>query len=599
MKRSLAVALTLVFLAGCGGGGNGSSTTPATKAQSQSESGSVTISIPNGTGQSSSSTVRYPQFVSPNASSVELSINGAADTVYNVASGSSLCTTGTSGRTCTLTFGAPVGSDTFAFLIFSGANGTGTQLASATTTQTIVAGTAFNFAVAMNAAVGTIVVNITLTNGGTCPDSPAGFNGVIEGCVGSVPLDITVDDPSGAQITGSAPFATPLQITTNEPTVTTSPTTMTAPNQSITLSYSGAPFQSITSSLFVNVTAGGQTGSLLLFARESNLYVANSNAAPGTTPTGGGNIAVYRYGATTPLRTLTGGVTNPEAPKLDANGNLYVLDNGPYTTHSAPYINVYAPGASGAALPIRQITNIAAVAPSSTDACESMTFDPTGNYLLVICDDALIHVFHVPTAPTATATSLQTAVLGSDSFEGPVSAAFDVQGGLWVTDPPNNSGTGALFYFSAAQITPTVTNYTMGPTNSIGLGTAWPENGVAPIGIAVDNAGNLYSTISYFAASPGPPDSSNEIAIWNGGSLPCSCASTTAITGTPLTTHAFGGGALDPPGNLYLSNPFQNEIVELARATVNVTGVVNNPPVLRTINTGASPGAPIGMTVGP
>jgi hypothetical protein len=607
MKQRLAFALSVLLLAGCGGGGNGGGTTPATpKSQPQSVTGSVVISIPNGTGQTSSSKARYPQFVSPNASSVEMSVNGGADTNFNVAAGSSLCTTVTTGRNCTLTFGAPVGSDTFAFLIFSGPNGTGTQLASATTTQALGAGTAFNFTVAMNAAVGVMVINFTLVHGQgnqTCPDQSNNFNGITEGCAGSAPLQVTVDDPSGATITGSAPYATPISVSGNDPALSASPNQFTAPGQTVTLGYSGVAFTTMTNTAVVTLTAGGQTAQVSIPAEESNLYVANSNAAPGTTPTGGGNVAVYRYGASTPVRTLTGGLTNPETPKLDANGNLYVLDNGPYTTHSAPYINVYAPGASGNATPIYQITNIAAVAPSANDACESMIFDLTGNYLLVVCDDALIHVFHVPTAPTATAASLQTAELGSDSFETPVSIAFDLGGGLYVTDPGNNSGTGALFYFSSAQITLGTTNFTMGPTNSIGLGTGWPENGVAPIGVAVDGTGNVYSTISYFNSTPNPAiDGSNELAVWSATSTPCSnCAPNTTIGGTPFTTHAFGGGAFDPVGDLFLSNPFTNTIVELSRATLaGATGNnIVNPPVARTINTGASPGAPVGMVVGP
>jgi hypothetical protein len=348
------------------------------------------------------------------------------------------------------------------------------------------------------------------------------------------------------------------------------------------------------------LTAGGQTAQLSIPAEESNLYVANSNAAPGTTPTCCGNIAVYRYGATTPLRTLTGGIINPETPKLGAGGQLYVLDNGPYVSTSAPYINVYAAGASGTATPVHQITNIAAVAPSATDACESMIFDPTGQYLLVICDDAKIHVFSVPTTATATAASLQTAVLGSDDFTSPVSGAFDSVGNLYVTDPQANGGLGAIFTFPAAQVTLTASTCCMTPTGQMGPTTGWPATGVAPIGVGIDDAGNLISTISYFAPSAGAQDAQNEVAVWNTSSIPCSnCAPSTTFTGTPFTTHAFGGGTIDPPGNLYLSNPFQNEIVEFARATVNVAGNVNNPPVLRTINTGASPGAPIGMTVGP
>ena len=98
LNKSAAVALAFVLLAGCGGGGGGSSSVPAgshTSTQSKAATGSVVISIPvaSTTTQSLSRTVRYPQFVSPGASSVELSINGGPDTNFDVSATSSLCTT--------------------------------------------------------------------------------------------------------------------------------------------------------------------------------------------------------------------------------------------------------------------------------------------------------------------------------------------------------------------------------------------------------------------------------------------------------------------------------------------------------------------------
>lgn len=603
-RHQLALGLAVLLLAGCGGGGGGSSTPAAPKSQPQSVTGSVVISIPSGTGQTSSSKARFPQFVSPNASSVAIDVNGGADQFFNVAAGSSLCTTSAGGaRNCTLTFGAPVGSDTFGFLIFSGPNGTGTQLAAAMTVQTIAAGTAFDFAVAMNAAVGTMIINFTPVHdqgSQQCPDQSPNFNGITEGCAGSAPMTVTVEDPSGATITGTAPFATPISVSGNDPSLSASPNQITAPGQTVTLSYSGVPFTTMTTAAIVTLTAGGQTAQLSVPAQESNLYVANSNAAPGTTPAGGGNITVYRYGTTTPLRTLTGGLSNPQTPKMDASGNLYVLDNGPYTTHSNPYINVYAPGASGGATPIRQITGIYTVATSVSGACESMNFDPTGNYLFVVCDDALIHVF--PAAGNGTATSLQTAELGSDFFDTPVSLAFDAVGGMYVTDPGQNSGFGAIFYFSAAQVSPTATNFTMSPgSTEMGPTSGWPAVGVAPLGVAVDDAGNLYSLISYYNSTPNAGiDAYNELAVWNSTTVPCNdCAPSTTFTGTPFTTHSPAGGAFDPEGDLYISNPFTNQINVLSRATMTESGSVNNPVPFEVINTGSSPGAPVGLTVGP
>src|SRR5208282_1632561 len=50
------------------------------------------------------------------------------------------CTAGGSGTTCTFTFGAPAGSDTFVVTTYSGPNGTGSVLDQMSLTQTVISG---------------------------------------------------------------------------------------------------------------------------------------------------------------------------------------------------------------------------------------------------------------------------------------------------------------------------------------------------------------------------------------------------------------------------------------------------------------------------
>lgn len=609
MKRSLALATALGFLTACGGGGSGSSTTPSTpaKAQTQSVTGTVVISIPLSGGQSTSAKVRYPQFVSPNASSVAVSINGGADQLFNVAAGSPLCTTTGTARNCTLTFAAPAGSDSFAFLIFAGAGGTGAQLASATTTQAIAQGVAFNFTVAMNAVIGTVVYNVP-SNGGTqgnCPDQLMNFNGISEGCAGnSGTITFTVFDPSGAQVTGTAPFATPMTITANDPSVTASPNQITAPGQTTSLTYSGATFgASITNALTVNVTIGSVVIPATVPVRRSYLYVANSNAAPGTTPAGGGNIAVYQWGATgtaTPVRTLTGGLTNPVQPLLDSNDNLWVLDNGPYTSNSNPYINVYAPGATGSATPISQITGLVAV--DTNRACESMAFNPAQTELFVTCDDDQIHVFPTNFSGSAPASSLQTVAMNDSSWAGPpVGVAFDYSGNLYVAQPNPSPAPNAIDQYVVSSLPTTGNMQPIFPAQHSmnGSSSSWPGT-VAPLALAVDNSGTLFSSIAYFNSTMGAPDANNQIGIWQTTTIPCNnCAPSATLLGGFLSTHAPAGIAFDPAGNLYVSNPFNDTINAVARALVVGASVGTTPTAIWTINTGTTPGAPNGMVIGP
>ena len=147
-------------------------------------------------------------------------------------------------------------------------------------------------------------------------------------------MTVAVEDPSGAPITVSAPYAVPINFTTNDPTITASPAQITAPGQTETVSYNGAPFApGITNQAVITATAGGQTSPPATFPiRRSYLYVASANALPGAAALpGGGNVAVYQYGAsggTAPVRVISTGLNTPVAVQVDAAGNIYVLDNG-------------------------------------------------------------------------------------------------------------------------------------------------------------------------------------------------------------------------------------------------------------------------------
>jgi hypothetical protein len=596
MKRPYPLLAILLLLTGCGGGQSAAPTTAA--ASAKLVNGSVVLSIPL---RGSSATARYPQFVSPNASSVTIALNGGTPQTFDVSAASSLCTTTAGTRTCTLSVGAPSGTDSFAIVIYAGANGTGTVLATATSSTTVAAGTPFTLSIAMNAAIGTVVFTIP-NSGGTaiCPDKVANTTGVVEGCAGSSgTVTFSAFDPSGAPITGTAPFASPITFTFSDPSVTVSPLQITALGQPFVLSYSGAAFgPTIQNSIAVTASAGGQTvasGSLTVVRQY--LYVANSNAAPGTTPAGGGNVVGYTFGANgsaTPARTISGpntNLSNPVAIVEDSLNNLYVLDNGPYTTHSNPLILVFAAGNSGNAVPLRQITQIAA--DDGNVACEDLAFDPTGQFLFVTCDDAKIHVF--PSTANSIAVAVETAVLSYGSFVHPVVPAFDPVGNLYVSDPGSND----IFEFPSPPTSGGA--HTISPTlgTMSGATSSWPST-IAPLGMAIDPAGTLFASIVYFNSTAGAQDAGNEIAMWPTATLPCTnCAPGAALGGTPLSTHVPGAFAFDGAGNMYVANPFTNQISVFARSVVAGAGNPTlNPAPLRTINTGSSPGAPGGLVIG-
>jgi hypothetical protein len=600
MKRALVLSAVLAALSACGGGGSGTVASPSAqqKAAASTVMGSVVLSIP-ATAPVASSKVRYPQFVSPNAASVTLSVNGGAVQTFDVSATSSLCVTSAGARDCTLSFAAPVGSDTFVFAIYAGANATGKTLASGTQTQPVVAGSPFSFTVAMNAVLGTIVINLNATQGtSTCQNTPQNQTGIQEGCAGTGTLVFTVFDPSGAQITGTTPFAAPGVITTSDPAITATPNQITAPGQNVLLSYSGGVLgASVTNTITITLNAGANTSQFTLPVQRQYLYVANSNAPFGTAAPGGGNIAVYSFGASgtaTPVRTIAGALTqlaNPVTVTLDASGDLYVLDNGTYTTQSHPVLLEFAPDINGNVAPIREISGLASV--TGNLACESMILDPTKTYLFVVCDDAKIHVF--PASGNGGALTLQSAVLSAAVLTNPVTAAFDALGNLYVSDLSHNA-----IYFFPTPLPTTGGSVAITSSSAMNGGTSsWPAN-VSPLGLAIDFQGTLFATIAYASPSAGPPDANNQLAIWRTSVIPCSnCQPTAALTGTPFA-HAPAGVTFDAAGIIYVSNPFLNNVTEFTYATTyGASGATANPTVLRTINTGSSPDSPTGLVVGP
>jgi streptogramin lyase len=291
MTRSLRIAALAAAIAlplnACGGGSGAAP--PGALPKSKVTTARVSLQIPVG-GQSSTSSakVRYPQFVSPNASSVSVVVNNGSPQIFDVSVSSSLCSTSNSMRTCTLNISASSGNDTFTFTIYAGANATGTVLATATQSEQLSAGSTFSFTVAMNAVIGTVVASTAGSQNASCGSTTI-IPSITELCADSVVLSVSAYDPTGAPITGSAAFASPLSVSVSpaDPTLSLSPTTITSPTTTSTLTYSGAAITaSITNSIALNVSLGGQlVGSVnvTVFRETSNGLTIVRYALPGST----------------------------------------------------------------------------------------------------------------------------------------------------------------------------------------------------------------------------------------------------------------------------------------------------------------------------
>jgi len=307
--HNAATAAIVFALTACGGGG---SSGPASTPQSKMAKASISLQIPVAGQTTTSTKVRYPQFVSPNASSVAIAVNAGTPQDFDVSASSSLCSTSGSTRTCTLTLNAPSGNDSFTFTIYAGANATGTILATATQSEQLKAGEQFNFTVGMNAVVGTVVASAAGPNA-SCGSTTI-VPSITELCADTVVLSVNAYDPTGAQITGSAAFASALSVSVSptDPSLSLSPATISAPGQTSTLTYSGATMgASITNAVAFDVSVGGQnvaTISVTVF-RE--------------TTTG---LSIVRYPL--PGSTLgTAGTNFPTQIIVGPDNNLWTIEN--------------------------------------------------------------------------------------------------------------------------------------------------------------------------------------------------------------------------------------------------------------------------------
>jgi hypothetical protein len=128
---------------------------------------------------------------------------------------------------------------------------------------------------------------------------------------------------------------------------------------------------------------------------------------------------------------------------------------------------------------------------------------------------------------------------------------------------------------------------------------AWPTT-VVTISMFIDDTGALYVPFFFLSSGAGPPDAVAELAIWPGSSLPCtSCGPGATFTGTPFTTHAVVGIALDPEGEAYVVNNTTNAISIFSRASVSGSSASNVTPARVITNTAQGAVGPLGMTVGP
>lgn len=318
----LALVLGAALLAGCGGGGGGGSgpspggpvpTNPPPATSSQPAS--LTVFFP--ALKSSSST---PAYAPSSSSSLSVSINGVPSGVYDVSSTSTSCASVSGGRTCTFTVAAPVGSDTFALIIWDKPGGTGNQLATGSATRTIAVGTANALTIPLNG----IVAKITLTLATTAPP---------QGTATSIPMTVTALDADNNVIStcSSCPaadnqFSNPITLsdsnTTDAPTIVngTAGSVVGATTDIVTVAYDGSSlstpvqfFASASGVLTSNVT--GATlwpyGKLVLSASTVAFTSISGSQSVQASQAGYTGSLTLSTSSCTGIATITSSGTNP------------------------------------------------------------------------------------------------------------------------------------------------------------------------------------------------------------------------------------------------------------------------------------------------
>jgi len=229
---------------------------------------SLSFSVPETTAAASG---RHVNAIPSGAASVQLTVTGSTSSATaseNI--DATTCPPVAGAYQCSLSIGAPVGNDTFSALVFSGTNETGTLLASAGATYTVVANEANSITLALQPVA-------SPSPGASPSPSPAASPGTAYSSIGlsvsssafiagvptTVPVQLTAY-ANGSPVVGAYAFpitlsdsdlsgATVLQVNG------TPSTTVTSSSQNVTIAYSGLAINPFT----ISASATNSMGSPL------------------------------------------------------------------------------------------------------------------------------------------------------------------------------------------------------------------------------------------------------------------------------------------------------------------------------------------------
>lgn len=283
------------------------------------------------------------------------------------------------------------------------------------------------------------------------------------------------------------------------------------------------------------ITDGLSTPDALAFDGSGNLYVANY---------GNATVTVYASGSTTVSKTISQGINTPIAIAVDGSSNLYVLNHGTNSSVNLGSVTVYGPDGTL----LRTITN-------GIYQPLAETLDSTGN--LYVAND--IRLYRHPTIAVYPPGATRPSHVFYHHVYGPRAVAVDVSQDLYVAN--FDEGTVTVYPPGKGKVLRTI-------TNSVG----------SPIALAFDRSDNLY----VLDASP----FSEGVSVYEAG---------TGRVLRVISKHVKNSAALalDASDNLYVPALHPN-----GEGYVTVFAA-NTSKVLRELNMGPLSSYPSALAFGP
>ena len=276
---TFAAALSLAACGGGGGAANVPAAAPVSSITTAPAGPTTQVSFRiNGGSVAPSSAARTPKFISPATQSATISLVAQGQTTLlaavNVTPGSPNCIGGASDLVCTVTVGAPIGTDTFVIGTFDGPNGTGNQLSTGTTIATIALNATNTVALVLNGVVA--AVRVVLDPSSAPVGTPTAVAVTVVAYDAATPPDVIV---------GPGNYSSPITLTNSDTSNVTqlSTTQVLGPGTTVTLKYTGASSTGAT----ITSSFGGIPGTPATFtptATPTPTPTATPTPIPTTTP---------------------------------------------------------------------------------------------------------------------------------------------------------------------------------------------------------------------------------------------------------------------------------------------------------------------------